>query len=1148
MIMAKSITDVSINLAIVFLITSVVLTFDTIVVFCSGNNSSHHVVCVENERRALLKFKQDLSDPSNRLFSWVADQSGGDCCEWVGVVCNNLTGNVQELHLRNRFNDIENSLGGKLNPSLLDLKHLTHLDISGNYFLGIQIPSFIGSLGRLRYLNLSYSVFEGVIPSQLGNLSGLHFLDLDGGFEGVIPHQLGNLSNLHYLRLGGWYDGNLYANTLQWISGSSLLQHLHLENVNLSKAHDWLQQINMLPSLVELHLVYCGIHHFPPLHILNFTSLAVLDLRGDLEGVIPHQLGNLSNLHYLRLGGNLYAHTLEWISGSSLLQHLYLESVNLSKAHDWLQQINMLPSLVELHLVYCGIHHFPPLHILNFTSLAVLDLSFNRFESIPPFRLRNITSLRYLDLSCNLFNSTTPDWLSSFSRLEYLDLSSNLFNSAIPEWLSNFSLLKHLDLSFNLFNSTIPEWLSNFSHLEYLDLSWNFFTGGLPRSFENLCNLKVLKLQMLNWQLGLASVELGGDILEISKILSSCILDEIETLDLSYNKLRGHFPELGRSKKLVSLDLSHNSLSGELPVSLGRLHSLKNVYLYNNNLSGPLPESLGQLAHLENFHVSQNSLQGIISEVHFANLTRLRYLDGSGNQLFLSVSPNWVPPFQLWELSFRSCRLGPQFPHWLHSQKNLEILDISHTGISDTIPRWFWNLSSHIFYLNISHNHIHGEIVDEFLATSVPFSAIDLSSNHFNGTLPRMSSNISTLDLSNNSFSGSIRQFLCYKMDESKNLQLLNLERNRLSRELPNCWTSWNSLEFINLVNNNLSGKIPSSMGSLDFLESLHLRNNSLSGELPLSLQNCTRLVAIDFGENEFSGSIPTWIGERLSNLKILILRSNKFQSYIPKKLCALSSLQILDLAHNNFSGSIPACLMNLSAMAIQQNSSQQMSYQPNSTRYYFEGFLENALLVIKGQMTGYSTILQLVTSMDFSNNNLSGEIPEELTSLRGLHSLNLSYNLLIGRIPKNIGAMEQLEAIDFSMNHLFGEIPPSMSSLTFLSHLNLSYNNLSGKIPSSTQLQSFDAFSYVGNSLCGPPVNNNCGVNDTPSAIENGADKTGHRFAVDWFYVSMALGFVVGFWGVVGPFLFNKSWRFVCFQFMDNIWYRFHSVICSRG
>ncbi|XP_059629341.1 receptor-like protein EIX1 [Cornus florida] len=154
MIMAKSMTNV--NIAIVFLITSVVLTFDTIIVLCSGNNNSGHVVCVESERQALLRFKQDLSDPSNRLFSWAADQSrgGGDCCEWVGVVCNNLTGHVEELHLPTPFVDYRDEYeyeafqrsrltGGNLNPSLLDLKHLTYLDLSGNYFNGIFQASLV---------------------------------------------------------------------------------------------------------------------------------------------------------------------------------------------------------------------------------------------------------------------------------------------------------------------------------------------------------------------------------------------------------------------------------------------------------------------------------------------------------------------------------------------------------------------------------------------------------------------------------------------------------------------------------------------------------------------------------------------------------------------------------------------------------------------------------------------------------------------------------------------------------------------------------------------------------------------------------------------------------------------------------------------
>ena len=36
--------------------------------FCSGESGFH---CMESEQQALLKFKQDLKDPSNRLAFWV---------------------------------------------------------------------------------------------------------------------------------------------------------------------------------------------------------------------------------------------------------------------------------------------------------------------------------------------------------------------------------------------------------------------------------------------------------------------------------------------------------------------------------------------------------------------------------------------------------------------------------------------------------------------------------------------------------------------------------------------------------------------------------------------------------------------------------------------------------------------------------------------------------------------------------------------------------------------------------------------------------------------------------------------------------------------------------------------------------------------
>ncbi len=191
-----------------------------------------------------------------------------------------------------------------------------------------------------------------------------------------------------------------------------------------------------------------------------------------------------------------------------------------------------------------------------------------------------------------------------------------------------------------------------------------------------------------------------------------------------------------------------------------------------------------------------------------------------------------------------------------------------------------------------------------------------------------------------------------------------------------------------------------------------------------------------------------------------------------------------------------------------------------------------------------YSTILQLVIIIDFSKNNLSGEIPKEVTSLQGLQSLNLSFNSLNGMIPENIGDMRSLESIDFSVNQLSGQVPQSMSRLTFLSHLNLSNNHLIGRIPSSTQLQSLDASSFVGNKLCGLPLANNCTINYVKPNTENKRSKDFGGLEVDWFYVSMGLGFGVGFGVVWGPLLMNKHWRFLYFQFLDCLGNKLRGVV----
>lgn len=55
--------------------------------------------CEEVEKEALLQFKQNLTDLSRRLLSWVGD----DCCSRRGVSCNNRTASAIMLNLNNTF-------------------------------------------------------------------------------------------------------------------------------------------------------------------------------------------------------------------------------------------------------------------------------------------------------------------------------------------------------------------------------------------------------------------------------------------------------------------------------------------------------------------------------------------------------------------------------------------------------------------------------------------------------------------------------------------------------------------------------------------------------------------------------------------------------------------------------------------------------------------------------------------------------------------------------------------------------------------------------------------------------------------------------------------------------------------------------------
>ncbi|XP_059076581.1 receptor-like protein EIX1 [Cryptomeria japonica] len=638
-------------------------------------------------------------------------------------------------------------------------------------------------------------------------------------------------------------------------------------------------------------------------------------------------------------------------------------------------------------------------------------------------------------ISCNNFTY----------RVERVNLSAEqgVQSGLISGSLCNLPFLKYLILTNIGLTGTIPSCLGNISHLNYLHLKNNRLSGIVPPFICQLTNLS---------HIDIAFNQFRG-------ILPSCLqnLSLLKYLSISFNQFNEKFQLAG----LSSLD------------QLYARHFSFRENITSSELTLPSSVKILWLSHIA------------ISDTLFHNLAELKFVFLS--DCVLNISTTWIPQFQLGGLDITSCSIDGRIPDWLSAQYSLRGLQLVDDNIVEEIPSWIWQNFAELIHLNLSRNHLHGNLT--IPNRSVRWmTLLDVSRNALTGNVPsQLPPYLELLMLNDNALIGSIPQSFC----TLTNLVKLDMSSNKLNGNIPPCFANYKFIQVLNLGDNSLEGTIPHGLCS----SSLIVRNNKLSGAFPPSITNCKTLQLLDIGQNNFSGEIPQSVGN-LSAIKVLLMKDNRFSGCVPSKLVHLKQLQILDLSSNNISGFIPHSVASLRAMSVAREDGHMLSVMLKPYHLYardkgdkswpgigpFEEWVYEVLshdeldMIVKGLHLHYPYILSTLTGIDLSNNQLNGHIPFDFGKLKGLRFLNLSRNNLNGIIPPSFGEMVQLESLDLSTNRFSGRIPAEFQSLTLLACLNLSNNNLSGSIPQGRQMITFENTSYSGNpNLEGCPLPKKC-------------------------------------------------------------------------
>lgn len=260
-------------------------------------------------------------------------------------------------------------------------------------------------------------------------------------------------------------------------------------------------------------------------------DITEISLRSNgLSGTFPTKevLGALTTLTRLSLEGNPVSFSFSGVKSPGSLTAIELSNTNLES----LEGIDIFTGLTEVYASSCGMRGEFPSAILQLSSLERLDISFNECHGTLPSNIgSSLQSMQLLALHHNSFSGSLPSSLGEMRSLRFLQLQANQFVGAIPAAISDMTGLITLNLSDQKskgggLTGSLPGF-SAMPDLKVLDLSNNYLHSEIPSNFLAMTNI-----------------------------------NNVDSLDVSSNEIRGELPGSLSRFPLSSMDFADNKITG----------------------------------------------------------------------------------------------------------------------------------------------------------------------------------------------------------------------------------------------------------------------------------------------------------------------------------------------------------------------------------------------------------------------------------------------------------------------------------------------------------------------------------------------------------------------------------------------------------